>query len=212
MVHTAFLLISAEIHFSKQNKALLHLILNSFQSWSSRLKVNLYSVIAKSLSLQLCLSQAFQGSVPYFTPCSASLTVAGIGETQRKNWDFLPQIQDKFWLSLDNPVSVLQLQCWRPLTAARGSLHTCQSSAEDQVPKYCFTSLADLLQVEIPLPAQHHAAGVPQDRQHSLHPQHIAVLTCKHYTLTHLLPSWHQSRHKAQMCWSCKCEPPMFQK
>ena len=64
--------------------------------------------------------------------------------------------------------------------AAGGPLHICPSSAEDQVPTYCFTSLADLLRAEIPPPPQQNAAGVSQDTQHSLHPQRIGVLTHMH--------------------------------
>lgn len=119
VVHTAFLLISAEMNFSKQNKALLLLILNIFQSWSSRPNVNLCTVLSKfpSLSVQLCLSQALEEPVCYFTACSASLTVAGRGETQEKESGFsIPnpgQVLIKFRQSRAK-VSVLQLQHWRP--------------------------------------------------------------------------------------------------
>lgn len=180
MVHAVFLLISAEMHFSKHAPPrLLHLILSSFQSWSSRLKVNLYTVLSKSLSLslQLCLSQAPQGPVPYF-PAVLLWQQQEWEKLKRKNWDFLPQIKDKFWLHLDSqgPKS-LSSSC---SIAVGGPLNTCQNSAEDQVPTHCFTSLADSLQVETLPPPQHCAAGVPQDRQHNLHPQLITVLTCMH--------------------------------
>lgn len=105
MIKSAFLLISAQIHFSKQNKA--------HQSLSSQFPVSIFKdkgefVHSSLQGLFLCRygsvsPRLSRHSFPILLPAVLLWQWQEWEKLEGRNWDLLPESKDKFWSSLDNP-------------------------------------------------------------------------------------------------------------